>query len=653
MNEYNVRIDDDHLTSSWSDGDLIQHTYLNELETLVKNGINENYKDIQKMETGEINIGSSSKLDGASLSRYSDEELQNSDSKVPTSMQVKQAIPTRFSDLNNDIDLVNRTQLDEKQDKLVNGVNIKTINGNSVIGEGNIEIRGTDVDYFTTITTKDYAYNKPTGTYVIGENGSLTLWSYSLEGEDIVYDEKGTLVYIYVDNDNYTGSATVISPKGSVEQFIAHFSQEVPNRSFEKVQNQIDIIKVLNGELNYAQHLESGLYIINSGSLTIYNSIQEEENWVYKNKGTTVYVNANDTEKIRDITVISPDGNIDVYKGYFSEDGSFGNTYRKIKNDTKIFFLDVTRTGGSDVDVFNQAAQLYDKGEPFEIICNIPIDMGKFNLDGWGQEDYNFLNSWVSNTKNVYTMLNFTNALPFEPFGELGSGYDIPLNLSFNGTNAYCGGAIRLFGTWGNFTSWAYYSTNQYTAGATISSVSSIIWDAAKYFPNVCKNYDETKTQVLKNINGVATWSDPDSGGGSSFNLLGNFRDFTSDEKALDLTNLDVGTYYLSSSEPESGSMFPFYFKITMPNGSVNTAFARIPAPPAGTFGVLKINTKYADYDPSSGDYLGILYTNQFYKGIGKTNYKIGPYQVYIRTFVSGTLDLYERDAGTEFAPVA
>lgn len=653
MNEYNVRIDDDHLTSSWSDGDLIQHTYLNELETLVKNGINENYRDIQKMETGEINIGSSSKLDGASLSRYSDEELQNSDSKVPTSMQVKQAIPTRFSDLNNDIDLVNKTQLDEKQDKLVNGVNIKTINGNSVIGEGNIEIRGTDVDYFTTITFKDYAYNKPTGTYVIGENGSLTLWNYSAEGEDFVYDEKGTLIYIYVDNANYTGSATVISPKGSVEQFTAHFTQELPNRSFEKVQKPTNIINVLDREFNYAQDLESGLYVINLGSLTIFNVIPEEEDWVYKNKGTTVYVNANDTEKIRDITVISPDGNIDVYKGYFSEDGSFGNTYKKIKNDTKIFFLDVTRTGSSNVDVFNQAAQLYDKGEPFEIICNIPVDMGKFTHDGWGQEGYSYFDSWVSNVKNVYTMLNFTNALPFEPFGDFGSGYDIPLNLSYNGENAYCGGAIKLYGTWGNFTSWAYYSTSQYSVGATMGSVSSLMWDAAKNFPNACKNYDETKTQVLKNINGVATWSDPDSGGGSSFNILGNFRDFDSEAKALDITNLDVGNYYVISTEASSGSLLVFYFKVTMSDGTVSTSFVRVPTPAAGTFGVLKINTKYADYDPNTGNSLGVLYVTQFYRRMSGTNYKIGPFQVSIRTYVSGALALSTNDAGTEFAPVA
>jgi hypothetical protein len=39
-------------------------------------------------------------------------------------------------------DLVTTEQLNTKQDTLVSGTNIKTINGQSLLGEGNIEIQG-------------------------------------------------------------------------------------------------------------------------------------------------------------------------------------------------------------------------------------------------------------------------------------------------------------------------------------------------------------------------------------------------------------------------------------------------------------------------------------------------------------------------------
>ena len=48
------------------------------------------------------------------------------------------------------IDKVNEI-IDDKQDTLVSGTNIKTINGTSLLGSGNIEIQGggSDVEAFT------------------------------------------------------------------------------------------------------------------------------------------------------------------------------------------------------------------------------------------------------------------------------------------------------------------------------------------------------------------------------------------------------------------------------------------------------------------------------------------------------------------------
>lgn len=90
---YNVRIDDNFLKADHSDGEVLQHTDLNELESVVKTAINANYLDIQKLEDGTISVAGATSLKGtdgvATLSQLINENLQPSDSKIPTSLQVK------------------------------------------------------------------------------------------------------------------------------------------------------------------------------------------------------------------------------------------------------------------------------------------------------------------------------------------------------------------------------------------------------------------------------------------------------------------------------------------------------------------------------------------------------------------------------------
>lgn len=62
----------------------------------------------------------------------------------------KPTIPTLTSQLTNDSNFVNTTQLATKQDSLVSGTNIKTINGQSLLGSGNIlQFKPSDVGTFT------------------------------------------------------------------------------------------------------------------------------------------------------------------------------------------------------------------------------------------------------------------------------------------------------------------------------------------------------------------------------------------------------------------------------------------------------------------------------------------------------------------------
>lgn len=83
--------------------------------------------------------------------------------------------PTKTSELINDSDFVTETKLAIKQDKLISGTNIKTINNETLLGDGNIEIEGS-TDYVELVnkpsingvelngnkTTTDLGINIPT-----------------------------------------------------------------------------------------------------------------------------------------------------------------------------------------------------------------------------------------------------------------------------------------------------------------------------------------------------------------------------------------------------------------------------------------------------------------------------------------------------------
>lgn len=101
---YNKRIDDNFLKADHTDGEVLQHTDLNELESVVKTAINANYTDIQKMQDGSIPVSSASSLKGidgdATLSQYITETLQPNDNTVPTSLQVKNFVDSMLSNTN-------------------------------------------------------------------------------------------------------------------------------------------------------------------------------------------------------------------------------------------------------------------------------------------------------------------------------------------------------------------------------------------------------------------------------------------------------------------------------------------------------------------------------------------------------------------------
>ena len=110
---YDVRIDDNFLKADHSDGEVLQHTDLNELERVVKTAINANYLDIQKLEDGIIPVSVANSLKGAygnaTLSQSVSETLVPSDNKIPSSLQVKnfvESVVNMIKDTNSVINLV-------------------------------------------------------------------------------------------------------------------------------------------------------------------------------------------------------------------------------------------------------------------------------------------------------------------------------------------------------------------------------------------------------------------------------------------------------------------------------------------------------------------------------------------------------------------
>ena len=95
--DLNKRIGEADLNPNYKDGQVYQHTDINNMLSILKTAINENYYDIQRLENGDIVVEKSKILDGATLSRYLQETLQADDDKIPSSQQVKAYVDNLFS----------------------------------------------------------------------------------------------------------------------------------------------------------------------------------------------------------------------------------------------------------------------------------------------------------------------------------------------------------------------------------------------------------------------------------------------------------------------------------------------------------------------------------------------------------------------------
>lgn len=150
MEEENLydRIGEEDLNPNYKDGQVYQHTDINNMVSILKTSVNENYYDIQRIENGTKPVGNSTKLSDARLSRYIDENLQADDDKIPSSQQVKGYVDALFSEYSAPIRGVDYWTeadqeyiVDESVDKVSESVKIEMATFDVI--DGKLIIRGT------------------------------------------------------------------------------------------------------------------------------------------------------------------------------------------------------------------------------------------------------------------------------------------------------------------------------------------------------------------------------------------------------------------------------------------------------------------------------------------------------------------------------
>ena len=138
----------------------------------------------------------------------------------------KPNIPTKTSDLTNDSGFVNSNYHDStKQDTLVSGQNIKTINNQSILGEGNIT-----VSVSPTVTNNQILwgpdYNYMAGSQTINlsqkvseqKNGIVLMWQAYVDGKPQSYDFN----YTFVPKHH-----TLVFPAGGVTCWLSNSSGNI------------------------------------------------------------------------------------------------------------------------------------------------------------------------------------------------------------------------------------------------------------------------------------------------------------------------------------------------------------------------------------------------------------------------------------------
>lgn len=167
------RIGEGDLNPTYKDGQVYQHTDVNNMLSILKTAINENYYDIQRFENGEKTVGNAITLDGASLSRYLIETLQAADDKIPSSQQVKAYVDNLFKDFNPPIRGVDYWTDEDKQQVVDEATQETSENLSDELERAKEEIVDAAFTYFDVVEGKLIAsYSRDVRDYDFRLNGN-------------------------------------------------------------------------------------------------------------------------------------------------------------------------------------------------------------------------------------------------------------------------------------------------------------------------------------------------------------------------------------------------------------------------------------------------------------------------------------------------
>lgn len=181
------RIGDEYLNPNFQDGQILLNSDINEIVSIVKEGINANFNDIQKIQNGSLQVGNSSQLDGATLTKFSDGELEGADNKIPTAQLVKSYVDNKVQEVK---DTTEVGQLVENLNEL--GIEV----GNKVDKEDLVseETAGTDkaynCDYINELFESGVGDSLPIGTIVEYDGNNIP------DGFEEVVEPQDATVYV-------------------------------------------------------------------------------------------------------------------------------------------------------------------------------------------------------------------------------------------------------------------------------------------------------------------------------------------------------------------------------------------------------------------------------------------------------------------------
>lgn len=167
------RIGEADLNPTYKDGQVYQHTDVNNQVSIIKTAVNENYYDIQRLQNGTKSVKNAEQLDGAALSKGIDEDLQADDNKVPTSQQVKRYVDDIYSEYSAPIRGVDYWTEEDKEEVVDEAVDIvsdqvKIEMATFDVVNGKLIIRGT---HYSEQILEDYTFQLNDNKLEVINNG--------------------------------------------------------------------------------------------------------------------------------------------------------------------------------------------------------------------------------------------------------------------------------------------------------------------------------------------------------------------------------------------------------------------------------------------------------------------------------------------------